>query len=538
MATIQTKLTSDNKQHNEAFKKSKQEVYNYKKMVTETKKEMSSLATDGFKKLAGEIGIAMGVLEAFKQTINSTEITIDKFGSTMQQAKSVVNSFFSTIANGNLGGFISSLKSITENARDAYVALDKLGTDKMWGNARIALLDAQISDARLVGDIAKVNSLLAQRRKIVEGLNDTGKDAAWTTLVDGVGASDPTAFKQLSGRLQGLSPETIKQIQYILSRVGSSSDLDKYINNYYRQNKQFIGHSSTGVMNNNEATVVYEFLKALKTVPEPVLQKYLDIISESNALLQNQSNMERKLNKTSTGGSETEAERKAKERAEMDKTLVLTHDLVTSNSFRNQTGNPDWSIIEIPAEIIVDEEDATEKIRKVAEVAQKAMEDFKRDMNDLCSIGNSFATIFSNIGDMMDDNLGKGFNIAGIIASTIAELLKGYATASAESASYGPYGWAAFSLAGLAQVTAMISQIHSLSGYANGGIIGGNSYVGDKMLARVNSGEMILNHSQQANLFDMINSGGLGGGNVQFHISGSDLVGVINNYNKKTGRVR
>ncbi len=40
--------------------------------------------------------------------------------------------------------------------------------------------------------------------------------------------------------------------------------------------------------------------------------------------------------------------------------------------------------------------------------------------------------------------------------------------------------------------------------HANGGIVGGNSYNGDKILARVNSGEMILNQEQQAKLLRMI----------------------------------
>lgn len=53
-------------------------------------------------------------------------------------------------------------------------------------------------------------------------------------------------------------------------------------------------------------------------------------------------------------------------------------------------------------------------------------------------------------------------------------------------------------------------------GFANGGIVqannglvvGGNSYAGDRILAGVNSGEMILNRTQQARLFKQINSGG------------------------------
>ncbi|MGB4239478.1 MAG: hypothetical protein WBJ87_07725, partial [Candidatus Hydrothermia bacterium] len=42
--------------------------------------------------------------------------------------------------------------------------------------------------------------------------------------------------------------------------------------------------------------------------------------------------------------------------------------------------------------------------------------------------------------------------------------------------------------------------------FATGGVVGGNEYSGDKILARVNSGEMILNAQQQANLFNFVSS--------------------------------
>lgn len=44
--------------------------------------------------------------------------------------------------------------------------------------------------------------------------------------------------------------------------------------------------------------------------------------------------------------------------------------------------------------------------------------------------------------------------------------------------------------------------------YAVGGVVGGTSYSGDKLTAKVNSGEMILNREQQTNLFKMANYGG------------------------------
>ena len=45
----------------------------------------------------------------------------------------------------------------------------------------------------------------------------------------------------------------------------------------------------------------------------------------------------------------------------------------------------------------------------------------------------------------------------------------------------------------------------SLPKFATGGIVGGNSKSGDRVLARVNSGEMILNAAQQAQLFAIAN---------------------------------
>lgn len=47
----------------------------------------------------------------------------------------------------------------------------------------------------------------------------------------------------------------------------------------------------------------------------------------------------------------------------------------------------------------------------------------------------------------------------------------------------------------------------SEEGFAEGGIVGGSSFSGDKLTARVNSGEMILNQNQQAKLFSLVAGG-------------------------------
>ncbi|MDE6860369.1 MAG: phage tail tape measure protein [Duncaniella sp.] len=60
-----------------------------------------------------------------------------------------------------------------------------------------------------------------------------------------------------------------------------------------------------------------------------------------------------------------------------------------------------------------------------------------------------------------------------------------------------------------AGVAAVISALAIVGSFSNGGIVGGNSPSGDRLLARVNSGEMILNKAQQQRLYEALNGGGL-----------------------------
>ncbi len=105
-----------------------------------------------------------------------------------------------------------------------------------------------------------------------------------------------------------------------------------------------------------------------------------------------------------------------------------------------------------------------------------------------------------------------------------------------------PYVGPALAAAQIAAMEAMIVAA-SIPKFANGGIITGGPSSGDKILARVNAGEMILNQGQQSRLFQAINSGNLGGGGsgateVKFRISGTDLVGAMTNFQKRKSKIR
>ena len=144
------------------------------------------------------------------------------------------------------------------------------------------------------------------------------------------------------------------------------------------------------------------------------------------------------------------------------------------------------------------------------------------------------------LGDSLQTIAGNGaIAKAGAVMAAIGQCVLGFATASAQAAALGPFGWLAFVGAGLGTLATMISTIQ---GFSNGGIIGGATTSGDMQLARVNAGEMILNNSQQARLFDLLDGGAAMIGNTQgkvdFRISGQALVGTLKNYNTKMSKVR
>lgn len=141
---------------------------------------------------------------------------------------------------------------------------------------------------------------------------------------------------------------------------------------------------------------------------------------------------------------------------------------------------------------------------------------------------------------------------AGLVMAAIGQLALSLATAMSDAAKQSWITWLAFGISGTAQLVSMVAMI---SQFATGGIVGGNSKSGDRVLARVNSGEMILNAAQQAQLFAIANgrmqptvntdvlaglmAGGAGGvkaGSVVGKIRGRDIVLVTANETRQMRR--
>lgn len=168
------------------------------------------------------------------------------------------------------------------------------------------------------------------------------------------------------------------------------------------------------------------------------------------------------------------------------------------------------------------------------EKAQKKLEDTADTINSVGNAISATSELFSALGDVAGD---EDLQVAGIVAKAVATVALSFAQALTTAKSW--IDWLAFGVTGLTTMLSMISSIKQATAgsFAEGGIIGGSSYSGDRLLANVNSGEMILNSRQQRNLFNLLDTGTMpqrGGTNVQVTgvVRGTDLLLVQKNTNK------
>jgi hypothetical protein len=173
----------------------------------------------------------------------------------------------------------------------------------------------------------------------------------------------------------------------------------------------------------------------------------------------------------------------------------------------------------------VDEEDLSKKWPEHI----KNIENMNAALSSTGQIFGSLGGIMSSFGNDMGAWM---LGTVGQIADMIVQL-QSLATANGvASASKLPFP---ANLAAVATVVATIASVFSnLPKFAEGGVVGGSSYFGDKLLARVNSGECILTQSQQARALSLMSGGDVRvSGDVR--LSGKDIYISLRNYMSASG---
>lgn len=158
------------------------------------------------------------------------------------------------------------------------------------------------------------------------------------------------------------------------------------------------------------------------------------------------------------------------------------------------------------------------------------------DGKDSAKTWKEAASAVQSVGQAFSQIEDPAAKVAGTLAQAIASVALGYATATTQAASMGPWAWVAFAAAGLAQMVATISTIKSVAHFAEGGIVGGNDYT-DNTPVMVSSGELILNRSQQESIASqLIESDEQGVSNRLPFVTGEKIVLGVNNWGRRTGR--
>lgn len=184
------------------------------------------------------------------------------------------------------------------------------------------------------------------------------------------------------------------------------------------------------------------------------------------------------------------------------------------------------------------DEEAIKYYNELLESGMSAQERFaamsewsaKRAAQSFASAAGSMAGAFNDMANALNEYgkenrkaqaAAKAFALAGILASQAQSIAEGALAISAGIAQSQSVPFPA-NLAAIATTTATILGLitstassfaqakqllsNDAGAFEQGGIIGGTSYSGDRLTARVNSREMVLTQEQQANLFRMANN--------------------------------
>ena len=221
--------------------------------------------------------------------------------------------------------------------------------------------------------------------------------------------------------------------------------------------------------------------------------------------------------------------------------LEALYETIDTNAFELDVDIPDSAWTSLVEEINAKLQDlglppikldvTTGNISKITDTAKQTEKAWGAAANAISAIGGALQQI--------EDPSAK---VAGIIMQAVANIALGFATATTQAAAGGPFAWIAATVAGIANMISAVTAIKQVTssgkGFANGGIVPGNSFSGDNLHTSdygINSGELILNRSQQNVIASQL-QGGASKIRVEGIVSGPNILLAGSNYALQTGK--
>ena len=207
----------------------------------------------------------------------------------------------------------------------------------------------------------------------------------------------------------------------------------------------------------------------------------------------------------------------------------------------------DW---ELPWDKILAGEDADDYLQvlinhineKLHEIGQEPIEinlatgEMSKKVKNVSGDWKEAAAYVQQLGSALQGIEDPAAKVMGIIAQAIATVALTFSKSLAGTV--GPWDWIAAAAAGTATMVSTISAIKSATAgsYAQGGIVPGNSYSGDRLTANVNSGELILSRAQQDNVASALTQTEQQAQSAQPYVQGDKIFLGTNNYLRSSGQ--
>ena len=539
------KMTINSQDFDSGLKNAKSSMNKFKSETLSVSSIFKS-AVGGMAKAFTGLGIAMGATEIFKSFMKSTQTISDKWDNAMVSAKTSFQVFEQAVVLGN-GTILSNFKQSIAAAREFAQAMDNLGS-------------AQISNkyARMEY-VTPFQEAMTKYRYMKSSGNATGMAFAASDMQRYLNAYSDNAMNLLKASTDAV---TAKLSSYTGGFI-NSGNVDKYLDQLYLEivNGVFPPilqdfNNLKGEMRKGDAFAnaavkemeqkygpgwrrEAEAMKALSEINDETLNEMLGIIQTYDQVRNEINGMRRQMNKALNGTEGGGGGGKTYTAPAVTTSKRETAQLIPELPALQQMDEGLAIIEKINANIAKQQElEETNSIIMAVEnmVYQQRIDQLNAYASALGQVGNMFAGLSSLAADgspwqkFAGAISGVMSEISGLI-STYTALVAIESVAESIKAGNGipfPYNLIAIAACGSALVgiiATLKSSFQDAGSFAGGGIVGGNSYSGDRLIAHVNSGEMILNQSQQAALFG-------GGRNVNFIIEGSQLKGVLDNYNK------
>lgn len=552
-------------------------------------------------KFSGALGIAVSAGDVFNRMLDQSQNLGDAVARVQNQAGEAVNFFASSLASADFGGFLDGLRDIIRLAGNAADEMDRaasIGTRFGWTNqSQMAKYNKAMAEARnpenskedrkkYLNEAKQISEQIARTENLKSSQDIKAAFATIRTELAKV------KYNGKSVDVNKLSDQQIRQLfdpRYFTLYEGTHNQMQKALDGQILTNTKYGAHGAhlakadADKYSKSNLMLAAYAANEIDDKSDSSLGKALQMIGAADQLLASQAERSAQIGKlgqrienfkknsggggggkTGSGGKNTKKEYATgtlgyyeSQISGLNEKLKGATNAQDYKAIQQQIGQYKAAMNDITADflssIFGDKANfagsAIEQgIKEMQDVADKNpihvdvktdLPKVKASMEDITSVVAELGSSISGLGQALDAPV---LDVAGVMAQAIATMIQAYATAQDIAAkTTGPWGWLAFGAIGLAQLVSIISTVKSLGAYANGGIVGGSSYAGDRLYARVNSGEMILNSQQQSHLFNMINNGGGGvasTGEVQFVIRGADLYGAMKNYNSKMKKVR